>query len=219
MFRGRGQPTDLATAGFTNGFGRPTVGVFGTERVMSRVGLVVAATAAAVMGVALAGCSSMPDWMPSPSMPDWFSSSSSGPQLQTLRFESDPPGADVRTIQGQTCFTPCALAVPSENQPITITKVGFVAQTIQVGVGPPPEHSFWESPPPTLVPNPVRVVLQALAPPKPVRKPRPHGKTAERTHTAAKLTPAPARAGGPAPAPPPMQQQAPSPFPPAPGGQ
>jgi PEGA domain-containing protein len=187
---------------------------------MSRVGLVVAATAA-VMGVALAGCSSMPDWMPSPSMPDLFSSSSSAPQLQTLRFESDPPGADVRTIQGQTCFTPCALAVPSVNQPITITKAGFVAQTIQVSVGPPPEHSFWESPPPTLVPNPVQVVLQALPPPKPVRKPRPpRKKTAQRTHTAAKVTPAPAQAVSPFPAPPPVQQQAaPSPFPPAPSGQ
>jgi PEGA domain-containing protein len=187
---------------------------------MSRVGLVVAATAA-VMGVALAGCSSMPDWMPSPSMPDLFSSSSSAPQLQTLRFESDPPGADVRTIQGQTCFTPCALAVPSVNQPITITKAGFVAQTIQVSVGPPPEHSFWESPPPTLVPNPVQVVLQALPPPKPVRKPRPpRKKTAQRTHTAAKVTPAPAQAVSPFPAPLPVQQQAaPSPFPPAPSGQ
>jgi hypothetical protein len=178
---------------------------------MSRVGLVVAAATAVVMGVGLAGCSAMPDWMPSPSMPsmpDWFSSSSSGPQLQTLRFESDPPGADVRTIQGQTCFTPCALAVPSENQPITITKVGFVAQTIQVSVGPPPEHSFWESPPPTLVPNPVRVALQALPPPKPIRKP-PRRKTAERTHTAA----GPGQAGGP------PRQQSPSPFPPAPTGQ
>ena len=185
---------------------------------MSRVGLVVAATTAAVMGMGLAGCSAMPDWMPSPSMPDWFSSSSSGPQLQTLRFESDPPGADVRTIQGQTCFTPCALAVPSENQPITITKAGFVPQTIQVSVGPPPEHSFWESPPPTLVPNPVRVALQALPPPKPVRKPPRRHTAAERTHTAAKLTPAPGQTGSPFPAPPPMQQQ-PSPFPPAPTGQ
>jgi hypothetical protein len=159
----------------------------------------------------------MPDWMPSPSMPDWFSSSSSTPQLQTLRFESDPPGADVRTIQGQTCFTPCALAVPSENQPITITKAGYVAQTIQVSVGPPPEHSFWESPPPTLVPNPVQVTLQAMAPPKPVHRPRPpHRKTVERTHTAAKLGPVPAQPGGP---PPPPAQAAPSPFPPAPAGQ
>lgn len=182
---------------------------------MSRVGLVVAT---AVMGVALAGCSGAPDWMPS--MPDWMSSSSSAPQLQTLRFESDPPGADIRTIQGQTCFTPCALAVPAENQPITITKAGFVAQTVQVTVAPPADHSFWENPPPALSPNPVQVVLQAMAPaPKPMRRPRPR-RTSERTRTAAKMTPPPAQAGGSFPAPQPMQQQAaPPPFPPAPGSQ
>jgi hypothetical protein len=185
---------------------------------MSRVGLVVAATAA-VMGVALAGCSGMPDWMPS--MPDWMSSSSSGAQPQTLRFESDPPGADVRTIQGQTCFTPCALAVPAENQPITITKAGFVAQTIQVTVAPPPEHSFWENPPPALTPNPVQVVLQAVAPPpKPMRRPKPPRHVSERTQTAAKMTQPPAQPGGQFPAPPPVQQQpAASPFPPAPASQ
>jgi hypothetical protein len=186
---------------------------------MSRVGLVVAA-AAAVMGIALTGCSGMPDWMPS--MPDWTSSSSATPQPQTLRFESDPPGADVRTIQGQTCFTPCALAVPAENQPITITKAGYVAQTLQVTVAPAPEHSFWENaPPPTLTPNPVQVALQAVAPPpKPVRKPKPR-KVSERTRTAAKMTQPPAQTGGPFPAPPSMQQQqpAPSPFPPAPASQ
>jgi len=177
---------------------------------MSRVGLVVAATAA-VMGVALAGCSSgMPDWMPS--MPDWMSPSSAAPQLQTLRFESDPPGADIRTIQGQTCFTPCALAVPAENQPITITKAGFVAQTVQVTVAAPPEHSFWEHPSPTLAPNPVQVVLQAVAPPKPVHKPKPPRRTSERTRTAAKMTPPPAQTASPFPSPPPVQQ-APSPFP------
>jgi PEGA domain len=190
---------------------------FGTERVMVRVGFVVAATAA-VMGVALAGCSGMPDWMPS--MPDWMSSSSSTPQLQTLRFESDPPGADIRTIQGQTCFTPCALAVSAENQPITITKAGYVAQTIQVTVAPPPEHSFWENPPPALTPNPVQVVLQAMAPPpKPAHKPLPR-RTSERTRTAAKVTQPPAEGGGPFPAPP-MQQQQPAPggFPPVPASQ
>jgi hypothetical protein len=153
-------------------------------------------------------------------MPDWISSSSSStPQLQTLRFESDPPGADIRTIQGQTCFTPCALAVPGENQPITITKAGYVAQTIQVTVAPAPAHSFWENPPSSLTPNPVQVVLQAVAPPpKPVRKPH---RVSERTRTAAKTAPPPAQGGGPFPAPPPMQQQQPAPaaFPPPPASQ
>lgn len=181
---------------------------------MSRVQLVAAA--AAVMGIALAGCSSgMPDWMPS--MPDFVSSKPASGQLQTVRFESDPPGADVRTIQGQTCFTPCAVAVPSESQPVTITKAGYVAQTVQLSVGPPPEHSFWESPPPSLTPNPVQVVLQAVLPPaKPVRRPK-RKKTVQRTRTAAKTTPAPAGATNSFPAPPPMQQQGnPSPFPPPP---
>ena len=34
-----------------------------------------------------------------------------------------------------------------------------------VTLGPQPDHSFWENPPPTLVPNPVCVVLQPV--PKP----------------------------------------------------
>jgi hypothetical protein len=77
-----------------------------------------------------------------------------------LKFESDPLGADVRTTQGQTCKTPCELRVPSHEQPVTITKNNYVPQTVQVTLGPQPDHSFWENPPPTLVPNPVHVVLQ-----------------------------------------------------------
>jgi hypothetical protein len=149
---------------------------------MSRVGLVVAAAA-----VALAGCSAMPDWT-SPS--DWFSSKPDAPQPQALRFESMPPGADVRTAQGLSCTTPCALTVPSESQAVTVSKLGFVPQTVQVAAGEPPEHSFWESaPPPTLVPNPVQVVLQAVPPPhRTIRRPK--RKSVSRAQTAAK-TPAP----------------------------
>lgn len=177
---------------------------------MSRVGLIVAA--AAVAGVSLAGCSGMPDWM-SPSMPDWMSSKPAEPLTQTLRFESDPPGAEARTAQGQTCFTPCAIAVASQSQPVTISKPGFVPQTIQVTAGEPPDHSFWESaPPPSLVPNPVQVVLQAVPPPpRPVAKPKPRH-TAAATRTAAR-TPPPTRASNTFPDPPPAQTTE-SPFPP-----
>lgn len=147
---------------------------------MSRIGLVAAA--ASMLGVALAGCSSMPDWM---------SSSSSSDHLQALNFESDPPGAEVRTIQGQTCITPCALSVPPQEQPVTISRNGYVPQTVQVTVGPQPDHSFWESPPPTLVPNPVRVVMQSSTPSKPVHRthsrPVASAPTA-RSRTAAKTT-------------------------------
>jgi hypothetical protein len=185
---------------------------------MSRVEL-VAATVAAVMGVALAGCSAMPDWM-TPS----FMSSSSEPAMQPLRFESDPPGADVRTAQGQTCQTPCALGVPSQNQAVTFTKVGYVAQTVQVTTAAPPEHSFWESPPPSLTPNPVQVVLQQIPPPPPHHKreithrPRTTSSAVPRTRTAAKNTPPRRGQANPFPDPQPVQQQeaAPSPFPPPP---
>jgi hypothetical protein len=178
---------------------------------MSRIGLVVAA--ASMLGVALTGCSSM------------LASNSTSEQLQPLNFESDPPGAEVRTIQGQTCVTPCALTVPAQEQPVTISHNGFVPQTVQVTTGPQPDHSFWQNPPPTLVPNPVRVVMQASQPSKPQAKPH------HRSHTAAKTTAAPGAAPDPQPGaepspsspsgspfPPPQTQQpgGESPFPPPP---
>lgn len=161
---------------------------------MSRIGLVVAA--ASMLGAGLAGCSSM------------LASSSADQQLQPLNFESDPPGAEVRTIQGQTCITPCALTVPAQEQPVTISHAGYIPQTVQVTTGPQPDHSFWENPPPTLVPNPVRVVMQAAKPPKPVRR-RPR-----RRRTSAKVTAAPSAAADPQAAPP--AASSPSPFPPPP---
>ena len=115
---------------------------------MSRVTL--AAAVAAVVGVSLTGCSS--------------SSNLSSEQLQALKFETDPPGAEIHTTKGQTCITPCALTVPSQEQSVAITKNGYVPQTVQVTSGPQPEHSFWENPPPTLVPNPVHVALQRTKP-------------------------------------------------------
>ena len=116
---------------------------------MSRVALTV--VVAAVAGVSLTGCSSA------------LSSNSSSEQLQALKFESDPMGAEVRTTQGETCKTPCELTVASHEQPVTITKNNYVPQTVQITLGPQPDHSFWENPPPTLVPNPVHVVLQKPA--------------------------------------------------------
>jgi hypothetical protein len=151
---------------------------------MSRVGLTAAV--AAVVGVSLTGCSSA------------LSSNASSEQLQALSFDSDPPGAVIRTTQGETCVTPCELKVPSHEQPVTITKDDYVAQTVQVAMGPQPDHSFWQNPPPTLVPNPVRVVLQPV--PKPVHHARGHG-SAPRMHTA-KTTPAPSAASSPFPSPP-----------------
>jgi hypothetical protein len=113
-----------------------------------------------VAATVLAGCSGG-----SLSMPDWMSLKSSPPPVQTLQFESDPPGADVRTAQGQTCQTPCALNVPPESQAVSFTKMGYLPQTVQVSIRIP-EHSMFESPPPDIQPNPVAVVLQPAGPPK-----------------------------------------------------
>jgi hypothetical protein len=118
------------------------------REVMSRVGLSV--VAGAVAGFSLTGCSSA------------LSSNSSSEQLQALKFESDPPGAEIRTTQGRTCTTPCELSVQTLEQSVTITKNDYVTQTFHVTLGSQPDHSFWENPPPTLLPNPVRVVLQPV---------------------------------------------------------
>lgn len=165
---------------------------------MSRVRL-IAITAILATGTALAGCSSMSSWMP-----DWLSPKPSPPPLVTLQFESDPPGAAVRTSQGQTCQTPCALAVAPESQAITFSKNGFLPQTVQVTASPPAEHGFFESaPPPALTPNPVEAALQpAGPPPRPIARPRPRRPVAAVPRSA--------------PPPPPPASEQPSPFPPPP---
>jgi len=173
---------------------------------MSRVGLVVAVLAA-LLGVTLAGCSgsmpSLPDWM-TPSVPDWMSFGSSPPPPVTLRFESDPQGADVRTSQGQTCQTPCALAVPPQSQSVTFAKNGFLPMTIQVTVAETGGGSFFEAPQPALTPNPVQVALQPIPPP-----PRGGKRPPPRPRHTVSNTQAP-------PPPPPGQPPAGSAFPPPP---
>ncbi len=176
------------------------------------------AVAAIALGAALAGCSS------SGSMSDLFKPSPPPPQV--LQFQSVPAGANVQTAQGQTCSTPCSLAVPVTGQAVSFSLNGYVPQTIQLSVHQA-EGSVFSTPPPDLVPNPVVATLQVLPPPPPrkVVKPRPR-KTVARPRPAA-----PRPAQGPtqpsiaapeqAPAqdnvfPPPPPMNSPSPFPPPP---
>ena len=63
--------------------------------------------------LALAACSSTPDWMNLDALKP-------APMMDTVRFESEPPGAEAKTSNGQTCRTPCALALPV-NSPLTVT--------------------------------------------------------------------------------------------------
>jgi hypothetical protein len=115
--------------------------------------------AAVGCGFALAACSmSMPSF-------DFFRSS---PSTEVLRIESEPPGADARTSQGQTCRTPCELTVPTDSElAVTVQMTGYQPQTMPVradGKG--------------LQPNPVYVELQPAAPVRPAKPaPPPKRKT------------------------------------------
>src|ERR1700692_1757917 len=115
---------------------------------MSSMSRIIAAVAC---GPPLAACS-----MPLPSF-DFFKS---GPSTEVLRIESEPPGADARTSQGQTCRTPCELTVPTDNElAVTGQLSGSQPQTLPVRADGQAK----------LQPNPVYVELQPAAPVKPAR--------------------------------------------------
>ena len=168
----------------------------GTIKMMYRV-LVIAGGA-----LALAACSSSPDWM----------SFKSSPTLDTVSFESEPPGAEAKASNGQTCRTPCSLALPVET-PLTVTFSlnGYMPEsekleTIQA-TGEPPHFG----------PNPVVVELtpapqQPRTTKKPATKKPAAKKPAARPQPAAAAAPAPVTAAPAQPAspwptsPPPVRQ-------------
>jgi len=161
-------------------------------------------------GLALAACSSSPDWLN-------LNALKPTPMMDTVRFESEPPGAEAKVSNGQACRTPCALAL-SVNSPVTVTFMlnGYLPESESI------EPINVAGSPPQLRPNPVMVELSA-APPgsqKPAAKkpPAPKKKTAEKPAAkpaAARAKPAAATASTPAPAmtSAPAQQQAPAPWP------
>jgi hypothetical protein len=128
--------------------------------------------------------------------------------LDTVRFESQPPGAEAKTSNGQTCRTPCALALPTgEPMTVTFTLNGYQPDSediepVSTGLGSP-----------EMRPNPVQVELTpAPPPPKPVKKLAPKKKVAVKPAAKPKASTAPAAAPmTAAPA-----QEAPAPWPSAP---
>jgi outer membrane biosynthesis protein TonB len=148
-------------------------------------------------GLALAACSSTPDWMNIDALKP-------APAMDTVRFESEPPGAEAKTSNGQSCRTPCALALPTI-APITVTFALNGYQPDTETIDPISNTNGY----PELRPNPVQVELTPAPPsPKPVKKPAPKKKTG--AQPAAK--PKPKTSATPAPAPQ-AQQQAPAPWP------
>jgi hypothetical protein len=142
--------------------------------------------------------------------------SSSGEALKTatptipLQFESEPAGAEVKTSGGQTCKTPCALAVPAADFMATFALTGFQPQTVNVKMVPPEDprgDTEFGPTQPRFDPNPVYAELVKAPPPRrPARKPRPAPRPAAEPE---------ARAPAPAPAQPASPPPAPSPWPPA----
>jgi hypothetical protein len=148
-------------------------------------------------GLALAACSSAPDWMSLDALKP-------APVKDTVRFESEPPGAEAKISDGQTCRTPCALAV-STGGPVTVTFALNGYQPDSETIEPISNNNGFAE----MRPNPVQVELTPAAPQptKPVKKP-----VAKKKTTAAK--PKPKTSAAPAPGTPPAQQQAaPAPWP------
>ena len=106
---------------------------------------------AVASGCALAACSSGTDFF-----------MAAAPPVMTLQFESEPVGAEVKTSTGQTCRTPCALAVPAADLTATYALRGFQPQTIPVKLQPPEVPR--ENPNPSFTPNPVYAELQPAKP-------------------------------------------------------
>ena len=158
--------------------------------------------------LALAACSSTPDWMSLDGLKP-------GPVMDTVRFESEPPGAEAKIANGQSCRTPCALAIPTDApQTVTFTLTGYLPETDQLEVINTPGS------PPQLRPNPVLSELSpAPPPPKAVKKPVRRTKKPVAKKPVAKKPAAPKpSAQGPAPAAAPAAApaQAASPWPSAP---
>ena len=151
--------------------------------------------------LALAACSSSPDWMNLDALKP-------GPSLDTVSLESEPPGAEAKASNGQSCRTPCALALPVDAATsVTFTLNGYQPETERL------EVIQTTGEPTRLRPNPVVVELSPAAPPsskKPAKKPPPKRAAQVRPAAAPAPTPmtaAPAQAQSPWPTnPPPVRQ-------------
>jgi hypothetical protein len=113
----------------------------------------------------------------------------SGPATDAVRFESEPPGAEVR-VADQTCRTPCSLAVPTTGPQTAVFALnGYQTESEQLeivtGVGAP-----------SFNPNPVTVELTPAPPsarkPAPVarKKPAPKPRVSAAPATSTASTPA-----------------------------
>lgn len=129
-------------------------------------------------GLALAGCASG-----SGSGFDFFPKAE--PVPVTVQFQSEPAGAEAKTSVGESCQTPCALAIkPDKDFAVTFSLAGYQPQTIPVQVKQPEGFGMEAN----LSPNPVAADL--VAAPKGKRTP---AKKPATTASVAKPKPAAAK--------------------------
>jgi hypothetical protein len=122
----------------------------------------------------------------------------SPPPAATVEFESEPPGAEVKTTTGQTCRTPCSLSVTARDQTATFTLAGYQPQTVPMRLSTETtDQEIGQAPSPRVTPNPVSVELQQAPQ---VKKRPPAPAPAKKPRVAPKPKP-PAQTMAPAPAP------------------
>lgn len=144
---------------------------------MSRVIAIVAC------GFALAACSAS---LSLPSM-DFLKSS---PATEKVRIESEPPGAEAKSTQGQTCRTPCEMTVQTEGDvSVTVALNGYQPQTVPLRSEETEGESMFGSKP-RVTPNPVYVELQAVPAVAPAKKKKAAAPAKKKPAAAAATAPA-----------------------------
>jgi hypothetical protein len=148
------------------------------------------------------------------------------PLVDNVRIESEPPGAQAKSANGQSCVTPCALALPTDAPAtVTFTLNGYQPATENLQVVQDTASQ------PQLRPNPLHVDLAMIPPPpKPIKRAKPKSIATKKTNTektaakpmpkaastqvSAAPAPVPSLTPGEAAPPPPQQDLAPWPDPP-----
>ena len=132
--------------------------------------------------------------MSMPSM-DFFKST---PPTEVLRVESEPPGADARTSQGQSCRTPCELTVQSGGEmTVSFALNGYQPQTVQVRPDVAAASSSYSDSGSSnrLQPNPVYAELQSTKPPAKKKSAPTRKQTAQKPAPATAVTSTPPSTG------------------------
>jgi len=90
-----------------------------------------------------------------------------GPSKETVRFESEPPGAEAKVSTGDACKTPCALPILADKPfSVTFTLIGYQPATQEVQLTSPGAGGS------QFRPNPVTATLTVVPPPPKKRRVR-----------------------------------------------